>query len=267
MLIVGELINTSRAEIKTAVLNRDADTIQRVAKAQEEAGASYLDVNCGNLVEQELEAMTWLVDTIQEVSNLPLSIDSPNAAALVKGLKRSKNGQPMINSISDETERWNSVLPLVLEYKAKIIALCIEEAGMPKGLEDRLRIADAIINKLTQAGVPLADIYIDPLVTPISTDQKTGKILLTVIRKIMEGYPGVHTICGLSNISYGLPARKVLNRLFMVQTMSAGMDAYILNPTDKGILGSLIGSMTLLGLDRHCRAYNNAYRDGLYDEA
>lgn len=265
MLIVGELINTSRSEIKTAVLNRDAETIKRVAKAQEDAGASYLDVNCGNLVDQELEAMGWLVDTIQEVSNSPLSIDSPNANALAEGLKRVKNGQPMINSISAESARWDSVLPLVLEYKAKTVALCIEDAGMPKGLEDRLKIADTIINNLTKDGVPIDDIYIDPLVTPISTDQKTGKILLTVIHKIMEGYPGVHMICGLSNVSYGLPARKVLNRLFMVQTMSAGMDGYILNLTDRGMLESLKGSMALLGLDKHCRAYNTAFREGLFD--
>ncbi|AFM00433.1 MULTISPECIES: methyltetrahydrofolate cobalamin methyltransferase [Desulfitobacterium] len=267
MLIVGELINTSRTEIRTAALNRDAKTIQQVAKAQEEAGASYLDVNCGNLVEQEIATMRWLVDTLQEVSTLPLSIDSPNPTALTEGLQRARHGQPMINSISNESARWRAVVPLVLEYKTKIIALCIEDSGMPKGLEDRLRIADSIINKLVQAGVPLEDIYIDPLVTPISTDQKNGKILLNVIRTIMENYPGIHTICGLSNISYGLPARKVLNRLFMVQTMSAGMDSYILNPTDKGMLGSLKGSMALLGLDRHCRAYNNAYRDGLYDHA
>lgn len=266
MLVVGELINTSRSEIKTAVLNRDAETIIRVAKAQEEAGAGYLDVNCGNLVEQELEAMGWLVDTILQECKLPLCIDSPNAAALVEGLKRATHAQPMINSISAETSRWNSVLPLVLEYKAKVVALCIEDAGMPKGLDDRLRIADGLINALTSAGVPIEDIYIDPLVTPISTDQKTGKILLDTIRKIMGNYPGVHMICGLSNVSYGLPVRKVLNRLFMVQTMSAGMDAYILNPTDKGMLGSLKGSMALLGLDKFCRGYNQAYRAGLYEE-
>ena len=265
MLIVGELINTSRGEIKTAVLNRDSATIIRVVKSQEEAGASYLDVNCGNLVEQELEAMGWLVDTILQECRLPLCIDSPNVAALVEGLKRSKHAQPMVNSISLETSRWNAVLPLVKEYQAKVVALCIEDAGMPKTLEDRLRIADGLVTGLTGAGVPIGDIYIDPLVTPVSTDQNSSNVVLAAIRKIMESYPGVHMICGLSNVSYGLPARKVLNRLFMVQTMSAGMDAYILNPTDKGMLGSLKGSMALLGQDKFCRGYNTAYRQGLYD--
>ncbi len=265
MLIVGELINTSREEIKTAVLNRDSATIIRVAKFQEEVGADYLDVNCGNLVEQEVEAMGWLVETILQASQLPLCIDSPSAAALAEGLKRSTHAQPMVNSISAETERWNSVLPLVLEYKAKVVALCIEDAGMPKTLDDRLRIADSLVTRLTQAGVPIGDIYIDPLVTPVSTNQNSGNDVMNAVRKIRESYPGVHTICGLSNISYGLPARKVLNRLFMVLTMGAGMDAYILNPTDKGMLGSLKGALALLGQDKFCRGYATAFRQGLYE--
>ncbi|WP_065080038.1 methyltetrahydrofolate cobalamin methyltransferase, partial [Clostridium coskatii] len=228
---IGELINTSRKLIREAVEKKDGNYIQEIAKKQEEAGATYIDVNCGTFMQTEVETMEWLVENILQVTDLPLCIDSPNPLALEAGLKKVKNGKPMINSITGEDERWNTILPLVKEFNSKIIALCIDNTGMPKTQEDRLRIADSLITKLTGEGIALDDIYIDPLIKPISAGQNNGIEVLAAIQKIMESYPGVHTTCGLSNISYSLPARKVLNRLFMVQTMARGMDSYIMDPT------------------------------------
>lgn len=265
MLIIGELVNTSRKPIREAVEKRDDQYIRQVVKVQEEAGAAYIDVNCGTFIETEAAIMEWLVENILKETNLPLCIDSPNPLALEAGLKKSINIKPMVNSITDETIRWNAVLPLVKEYNAKIVALCIEDAGMPKTQDDRLRIADSLITKLTAAGVVLDDIYIDPLIKPISAGEKHGIEVLEAIQKIMENYPGVHTVCGLTNISFSLPARRLLNRTFMVQAVARGMDSFILDPTNKDMRGALLASQALLGQDRFCRKFINGFRQGLYE--
>ncbi|MDP4127837.1 MAG: methyltetrahydrofolate cobalamin methyltransferase [Bacillota bacterium] len=266
MLIVGELINTSRKLINAAVENRDADYIKKVASEQAEVGADYIDVNCGTMVYNEVETMEWLVNTVQEAVQLPLCIDSPNPKAIEAGLALCKYGQPMINSITDEKERFDSILPLVLKYKAKIVALCMDDTGMPETGEDRTRVAKSLYSKLTEAGVAKDDIYFDPLVQPISSNDRAGYDVLNTIKLVKELYPDTHMICGLSNVSYGLPNRKALNRLFVVQTMTEGMDGYILNPTDNEMMGVIYASKALLGKDSYCMEYLRAYRKGVYGE-
>ncbi|AET68258.1 Pterin binding enzyme [Desulfosporosinus orientis DSM 765] len=265
MLIIGELINTSRKAIKEAVANKDADYIKQVARDQWEAGANYIDVNCGTMVHNEAEIMEWLVNTVQEAVEAPLSIDSPDPKVIEAGLKLVKYGQPMINSISDEKERFESILPLVVRYNSKIVALCMDDTGMPETGEDRVRVAKSLYRKLTEAGVPDENIYFDPLVKPVSAVEKAGVEVLESIKLIKLLYPNVHFTCGLSNVSYGLPNRKVLNRLFVVQTMTVGMDGYILNPTDKEMMGVIYASQALLGQDSYCMNYLTAHRKGIYD--
>jgi len=266
MLIIGELINTSRKAIKEAVGKKDANYIQQVAREQLEAGANYIDVNCGTMVNNEVEIMEWLVNTVQEAVEAPLSIDSPDPKVIEAGLKLVKYGQPMINSISDEKERFNSLLPLVVKYNAKIVALCMDDTGMPETGEDRVRVAKSLYQKLTEAGVPEDNIYFDPLVKPISAVEKAGVEVLESIKYIKILYPNVHFTCGLSNVSYGLPNRKVLNRLFVVQTMTMGMDGYILNPNDKDMMGVIYASQALLGQDSYCMNYLAAHRKGIYED-
>ncbi|MDA8220989.1 methyltetrahydrofolate cobalamin methyltransferase [Desulfosporosinus sp.] len=265
MLIIGELINTSRKAIKEAVENRDAAYIQQVAKEQVEAGANYVDINCGTMVFNEVEVMEWLVNTVQEVVQAPLCIDTPNPVAMEAGLNLCKYGQPMINSISDEKERFAQVLPLVLKYKAKVVALCMDDTGIPETAQDRIRVADSLHTKLTAVGVADEDIYFDPLVKPVSSVETAGLEVLDTIKLIKEKYPQVHFTCGLSNVSYGLPNRKILNRLFVVQTMTVGMDGYILNPTDKEMMGAIYSSLALLGQDAYCMNYLSAHRKGLFE--
>lgn len=209
--------------------------------------------------------MQWLVETIQSQVQAPLCIDSPNPKAIELGLAFSKNGQPMINSITGEKERFGQILPLVLKYKTKIVALCMDDSGMPETAKERLGIAKKLVQQLTAAGVPEDDIYLDPLVKPISTGHKAGMEVLETIYGIKQLYPNVHGICGLSNVSYGLPNRKVLNQAFMIQTMSMGMDAYILDPLDKTMMGFVYASQALLGKDEFCMQYLSAHRNGLYD--
>ena len=265
MLIIGELINTSRKAIKEAVEAKNAAYIQQIAKEQVEAGAHYIDVNCGTMVYNEVEVMEWLVNTIQEVVQAPLCIDTPNPLAMEAGLALCKYGQPMINSISDEKERFEQVLPLVVKYKAKVVALCMDDTGMPETAQDRIKVVESMYAKLTAAGVADENIYFDPLVKPVSSVQTAGIEVLDTIKVIKQKYPKVHFTCGLSNVSYGLPNRKVLNRLFVVQTMTVGMDGYILNPTDKDMMGAIYASQGLLGQDDYCMNYITAHRKGLYE--
>jgi 5-methyltetrahydrofolate--homocysteine methyltransferase len=266
MLIVGELINTSRRIIKENVERQNAEYIRDVAKRQVEAGANCLDVNCSDLLDNELAVMKWLVENVQAAVDVPLSIDTPNPAAMEIGLSLAQKGKPLANSITGEKERYQRVLPLVVKYGAGVVALCMDDQGMPQTAEDRLRVARELVMKLTEAGVATGDIYLDPLLQPVSTDDRAGLELLEAIRLIRQQYPGVHLICGLSNVSYGLPNRKTLNRAFMVQTMTIGMDAYILDPLDETLMGYFYASQALLGQDPFCKNYLAAHRKGLYQD-
>ncbi len=265
MLIVGELINTSRKSIREAVENRDAAYIRDIAGKQVQAGAGYIDVNCGTLLDSEAEVMGWLVETVQEAVQAPLCIDSPDPKTLDTGLSLARFGQPVINSISGEKERYEAVLPLALKYKAKVIALCMDDGGMPVTAGDRMRVVRKLVPDLVCAGVPMGDIYLDPLIIPVGTSDQAGSEVLETIRRIKAEFPEVHIICGLSNVSYGLPNRKLLNQAFMIQTMTAGMDAYILDPLDHTMMGFYYASQALLGKDEFCMNYLSAYRNGLYD--
>ncbi|HID95810.1 MAG TPA: methyltetrahydrofolate cobalamin methyltransferase [Candidatus Latescibacteria bacterium] len=262
MLVVGERINTSRAAVREAVRNKDAAFIQEEAKAQAEAGAGMIDVNCGTFMREEPDYIGWLVETVQKAVDLPLCIDSPSPEAIRLALEIHRNGRPLINSITDQLERFEKLFPLVLEHEALVVALCINDEGMPETVEDCFRIAANLVERLTSSGVPIGDIYVDPVVRPISTDQSFGKVVLETIRRISSEFEGVHTICGLSNISFGLPQRKLVNQNFLTMCMYAGLDAVILDPLDRRMMSNLVASETLLGRDEFCLNYIKAHKEG-----
>lgn len=262
MLIIGERVNTSRKRMREAVQKKESPFIRQEAKRQADAGAMCIDVNCGTFVGQEAEYMAWLVDTIQEVVDLPLCIDSPDPKALKVGLERHTKGQPMINSITMEKDRFDQIVPLVLEHQTMIVGLCMAEGGMPNTAEERLDIASHLIEGLTSVGVPIGDIYIDPVVCPVGTDTRNGRTVLEAIHRIRTSYEGVHILCGLSNVSFGLPLRKLLNQNFLTMCMVMGLDAVILDPLDPHMMSHLMASDTLLGNDDFCMNYLAAQREG-----
>ncbi|MBN2290405.1 MAG: dihydropteroate synthase [Candidatus Glassbacteria bacterium] len=265
MLIIGERINASRKRIAPAVENKDAGFIIQEAGMQIEAGADYVDANAGTFgPEREPGLLCWLVETIQGSHECRISLDSPNPAAIEPALKLHK-GKALINSISLETARFDSLLPLVRDHGTDVIAMCADDQGMPTDLENKLRIAGTLVEKLTAAGVPLENIYVDPLVYPISTDHSYGTVVLQAIERIMTGFPGVHTSIGLSNVSYGLPFRFQLNQMFMVLAMGRGLDAAILDPTDKRLMANVITASALLGRDEFCMKYLEAHQGGKLD--
>lgn len=265
MIIIGEKINSTLKAIRPAIENYDAAAIQDLAKKQYDAGASYIDVNAGMFHNDEPERLVWLVNTVQEVLDAPFSIDSPNPKAIEAALKANKNSKPVINSITDEKERFNSILPLAVQYKTDIIALCMDDNGMPETVDDRVSIAERLIEKLTKEGMSLGEIYIDPMVRPIGTDSNNGIIVIETIRKVKAEFPGVHIACGLSNISFGIPGRKLVNQAFLVAAMAAGMDGAILDPLDKKLMSLVYATEALLGRDEYCMNYITKFREGEID--
>ena len=259
MLVVGEKINTSRKSIAAAVEAQDVDFISGVAREQTEAGAHYIDVNAGTFLDKEVDYLCWLVETVQNAVDLPLCLDSPNPAALAEAIKHHK-GEPMINSISLEKERYEALLPVVTGRPCRVVALCMAETSMPTTVEERVEAGAELINKLTNRGIPLEKIYLDPLVQPVSVDTDMGTAVLGAIHRIMKDFPGVNTICGLSNISFGLPMRKVINRNFLALCMASGLSAAILDPTDKQLMAALLSTDMLLGRDEYCGNFIEAYQ-------
>jgi 5-methyltetrahydrofolate corrinoid/iron sulfur protein methyltransferase len=262
MLIIGEKINATRKGIDAAIKGRDVAHIQEVARAQENAGAHALDVNCGTVPpSEEPEAMKWLVKTVQEVTDLPLCIDSPNSEALAAGLAVHK-GKPLINSISGEKTRYQSVLPLVKQYNAGVVALCNDDRGLPSSKEMALEVADSLVSRLTKDGIPIDDIYLDPLVRTLATSPETVVDSLEIMRELSHRFPGLHFVSGLSNVSYGLPERRHLNRAFVVMSVANGLDAVITDPLDGHLIALIYASEALVNKDRFCMNYISAYHNG-----
>lgn len=262
MIIIGEKINSSLKAIRPAMENYDTAAIQDLAKRQTEAGASFIDINAGMFLNDEPERVEWLVKTVEEVVDTPLAIDSPNPLALEAGLKATKNGKPIINSITDESKRFNAVMPLITKYNTGIIALCMDDKGMPETIEDRVIIAERLIEKLTKEGVKLEDIYIDPMVRPIGTGSHYGTVAIETIRKVKQEFPEAHIACGLSNISFGIPARKLVNQAFLIVAMSAGMDGAIMDPLDRKLMSFVYATEALMGKDDFCMEYLTKFREG-----
>lgn len=260
MYIIGELINCTRKRVGEGAQKRDAEFFRDLARKQVEAGADMLDVN-GGIPGQEAECLTWLVKVVQEAAEMPLCLDSADPQALRAALPLCKQ-RAMINSITDEAARCQALLPLLKEYHAKVIALCMGEAGPPSGVEDRLATACRLVDRLTSGGLALDDIYVDACVLPVSTGPEHGKAILEAIGQIAARYPGVHISAGVSNVSFGLPLRKLLNEVFLLLLMARGLDTAIVDPCDPQLMMNIRAAEALLGRDEYCANYLRAFREG-----
>lgn len=262
MIIIGEKLNSTLKAIRPAIESYDRDTIADLAKRQFEAGASFIDINAGMFVDDEPERLAWLATVVQETVDAPLAIDSPSAKAMKRALEINKNPKVLINSITDEPKRFAEVLPLVLEYKASVIALCMDANGVPQTVLDRMHIAERLVANLCKEGVEQKEIYLDPIVLPISTGIQYGNVTLETIRQMRAEFPEIHIACGLSNISYSLPSRKLINQSFLVAAMYAGLDGAIIDPLDTRLMSMIYASEALFGKDKYCKNYLKKFRDG-----
>jgi 5-methyltetrahydrofolate corrinoid/iron sulfur protein methyltransferase len=264
MKIIGEKINGTRKRVGQAIVERDTAFIQDLARRQAEAGAAWIDVNAGTSPSREADDLIWLIQTIQPIVETPLCLDSANPAALAIALQTVKQ-TPMINSISGEPARLEGILPLAVKHHCPLIALAMDEKGIPKTAEDRLVVVRRILAETRRQGLPDQNLYVDPLAMALSTNIESGKMALNTMRAIRGEFPEVHLTCGLSNISFGLPARSQINRVFVTLALEAGLDSAILDPLDREMKAVLITADLVLGRDKHCLGYTRAYRAGLLE--
>ncbi len=263
MIVIGELINGTREPVRKAVLARDAAAIAELAVRQAEAGADYLDCNVGTVGAAEAEQMAWLVREVAGAVEVPVCIDTANPEAMRAGLDAYEGeGRPICNSITLERERLATFLPIIAQREVRVVALVMSDAGVPQGVQGRVDAATQLVAELADAGVAAEDVFVDPVVTPLSVDPEGARIAMDAIREITVALPGVHTVCGVSNVSYGLPQRTLLNQVFVCQAIAAGLDSAIVDPLDQRIMSSVYAAEALAGRDEWCAAYLRAFRRG-----
>ncbi|MGE4353584.1 MAG: dihydropteroate synthase [Oscillospiraceae bacterium] len=263
MVFIGEKINGTRKAIKEAILSRDQAYIEQTALEQANAGADYLDINAGTDPSREKDDMLWLLEIVQNVTDVPICIDSSSPETLKTALKHVSH-QPMVNSINADPRRLDSFLPLISEIGCPVIALALDESksGMPKNNEERLENVARIFEATRAADIPDSKLYVDPLIMSVSTDITAGQEVFACMRAIRERHPEAHITGGLSNISYGLPRRELVNRTFLTLAIAAGMDSAVCNPANTALIESLKATDMLLGRDRFCRKYTVAAKGG-----
>lgn len=253
-VLIGERINpTGKKKVKEALSNHDYTYILQEALRQEEKGVHVLDVNAGLPSIDEAEVLKELIFEIQSVTSIPLQIDSSDAKALERAM-RIYNGKPLVNSVNGKQESMDEVFPLVQKYGGAVIALTIDEDGIPTTAEGRYRIAEKIKKEAEKYGIYGNDIIVDPLAMTISSDSEGANVTLSSIRKIKEGL-GLNTSLGVSNISFGLPQRNIINSAFYTMALYAGLDMAIMNPFSDEMMNSYYAYNALSGKDAGCLEY------------
>lgn len=262
MLIIGEKINSTRKSIDRAVRGKDAEFIKEAALNQINAGAHMLDVNCGTLDALEEPAMMeWLVTTVQGAYDIPLCIDSPNPEAIAAGLAVHR-GKAMINSISGETERFARILPLAKQHGASLVALNMDDGGIPPNRDKALETGIKLVKNLLDSGIAMNDIYFDPLVRSVATSPDAVLETLFLMEEMSSRFNDLHFVSGLSNVSFGLPERRHLNRAYVVLSMASGLDAVIVDPLDRTMTALIYATEALLNKDRFCMQYIRCFKQG-----
>jgi 5-methyltetrahydrofolate corrinoid/iron sulfur protein methyltransferase len=262
MIIIGEKINGSIPSVARAIESRDEAHIRRLARRQAEAGAHYIDICASVDGDIEIETMKWLIDIVQDTVDTPICIDSPNPHTCVACIPYC-NKEGIINSVSLEGDKIETVFPAIANTGWQVVALLCDNHGIPSTVEKRLNIAERIFSKVNEYGIPESNVYIDPLVIALATDEQSMTKFAACTRQLRELYPEAHITSGLSNISFGLPARKVINSAFMVLAMHAGMDSAIVDPLNRDLLGLIYATEALTECDEYCLGFIKAYRQGI----
>lgn len=265
MIVIGEKINATRKSVKHALKEENLDFIRQLCGEQDSAGADYIDVNVGageDDVDFETRTMVWLVKALEEVTEKPLCIDSANPAVIEAGVKACTRAKPMINSVNGTDSRMDAIFPLASECGCPVIALAMNEEGIPATSEERVSICRQILERASSYEIPNENLLFDPLVLPLSTGEQQGTITLDTISLLKSSLDGVRTVVGLSNISFGLPRRSLINGAFLVLAIGRGADAAIFDPTNAKLLSQLRAAEVVAGRDRRCRRYTRAHNTG-----
>ncbi|MBQ3301361.1 MAG: dihydropteroate synthase, partial [Eggerthellaceae bacterium] len=241
MIIIGEKINGSIPKTATAIAERDEAYIRELARKQTEYGATYIDC-CASLNVGELEALEWLIGLIMEETDLPIAIDSPDPQVCIDAMKFCGDRVGLINSVSGEGNKIDIVFPVIADTKWGVVALLSDDSGIPTDVEGRMKVFNKIMERAKEFNISPDRIYIDPLVESAATSPEALDTFCETTKLIQEEYPTIHVIGAVSNISFGLPVRKMINLPFMVLAMQAGMDGGILDPTNRDLYGMLLAT-------------------------
>jgi len=253
-VVIGERINpTGRKKLAAEIAAGDYATVERDATAQVAAGAHVLDVNAGVPTADEAQMMTDMVTRVQGLVDVPLCIDSSMVAALEAGLA-AYDGKALINSVTGEAESLESVLPLVRKHGAAVVAICNDEGGISENPEVRFEVARKIKNRAMDHGIPAADVVVDPLVMPVGAVGNAGRAVLSLVRRVREELE-LNTVCGASNVSFGLPDRQGLNAAFLAMLIGAGLTSAIVNPLHEQVMTGITGAEVLAGVDHRCKRW------------
>jgi len=257
--IIGERINPTGRKVLAAEM---ADgNLQRVADdavAQVAAGAAILDVNAGVPMVDEPALLAQVVKLVQSLTDVPLCLDSSVVGALARGLE-TYEGKALVNSVNGEENRLEAVLPLVKKYGAAVIGLAMDDSGIPETPEGRFQVARKILDRARDHGIDPSDVLIDPLVLPVGASPNAGRVVLDTLRMV-TGELGVNTVCGASNVSFGLPNRPGLNAAFLSMTVASGITAVIANPLEETSRTGILAGNVLMGKDEHCMGWITAHR-------
>lgn len=258
-VIIGERINpTGRKILAEEMRDGDYSRVEADALAQVAAGAHMLDVNAGIPLADEPAILAAAVQLVQSITDVPLSIDSSIVAALESGLSVYQ-GKALVNSVTGEEERLESVLPLVAKYGAAVVAISNDETGISEDPDVRFEIAKKIVERAADYGIPRENVIVDPLVMPIGAINSAGMQVMHVVRRLREELK-VNTICGASNVSFGLPNRDGINSAFLTMAIAAGMTSAITNPLHAQVMQAVMGADVMMGNDPDCARWIRKYR-------
>ncbi len=260
MILIGEKLNGFIPSVGKAIIARDESFLRDLAVRQEEAGADYLDVCAAVDAESEAETLRWLVELAEDASNLPLCIDSPNPAVLAEVLPHCKR-TGIVNSVSMERGKIETLFPLLRDTDWRVVGLLSSNAGVPDSVDGRMELFEQIRSAAKEYGIGEERLLIDPVVHTLSTDENALSTFNACARAIRSRAPSAHVVSGLSNISFGLPARALVNHAFLVLAMQAGMNAAILDVLDREMIGLQHATNALLGEDEYCMEYISAFRE------
>lgn len=258
-VIIGERINpTGRKLLAAEMAAGNYERVVKDALAQVEAGAHMLDVNAGIPLADEPAIMAKAIKLVQSVTDVPISIDSSVIDALKSGLE-AYQGKPLVNSVTGEDERLETVLPLIKKYDAAVIGISNDETGISEDPDVRFAIAKKIVERALDHGIPKENVIIDPLVMPVGAIRYAGQQVFQIIHRVREEL-GVNTCCGASNVSFGLPNRKPLNATFLAMAIGAGLTSAITNPLEAEIKQTILAADVMMGHDENCAAWIMANR-------
>jgi 5-methyltetrahydrofolate--homocysteine methyltransferase len=259
-VIIGERINpTGRKILAVEMLAGDFSRVEADARAQVEAGAHMLDVNAGIPLADEPAILARAIQLVQSITDVPLSIDSSIVAALEAGLKVYK-GKALVNSVTGEEERLESVLPLIKKYGAAVVAISNDETGISEDPDVRFEVAKRIVHRALDHGIPACDIVVDPLVMPIGAINRAAVQVMHLLQRLKSELK-VNTTCGASNISFGLPRRNGINAAFLTMAIGSGMTSAITNPLHPEVVEAVLGADVMMGHDPDCTRWIRKFRE------